>query len=164
MATSNLYGGTCLDHTGRYLFCASYDTLSVYDMRSDSLVVVYPQLQFPLLRIASSPEQHRIYVGCPDVVLAYSDAPPGVAETPSAEVRTANPMPTVVREVLLLPIATHPKPQAASLMDPTGRRVMELHAGANDVRALAPGVYFVREEPQASSLTPQAVRKVVLTE
>jgi len=29
------------------------------------------------------------------------------------------------------------------------------------VSYLAPGVYFVRERPQATSLKPQAVRKVV---
>ncbi|MEO0078331.1 MAG: hypothetical protein ABIK86_04950 [candidate division WOR-3 bacterium] len=32
-----------------------------------------------------------------------------------------------------------------------GRNVMELRPGANNVAALAPGVYFVR--PQAGSLT-----------
>ena len=40
---------------------------------------------------------------------------------------------------------------------------MNLGIGANDVRALAPGVYFVREEPQAESRKLQAVRKVVVT-
>jgi hypothetical protein len=42
--------------------------------------------------------------------------------------------------------------------------VLDLHPGANDVSHLAPGVYFVREEPQASGSKPQAVRKVVLIE
>jgi len=32
------------------------------------------------------------------------------------------------------------------LLDISGRKVMELRPGANDVRRLAPGVYFVREE------------------
>ncbi len=31
------------------------------------------------------------------------------------------------------------------LLNATGRRIVDLRAGANDVRALAPGVYFVRE-------------------
>jgi len=45
------------------------------------------------------------------------------------------------------------------LLDVSGRKVLELHPGANDVRALAPGVYFVREaQAQAQA---QAVRKVV---
>jgi YVTN family beta-propeller protein len=72
-------------------------------------------------------------------------------------------MPTVVRGALYLAEAASRKSQAASLVDATGRKVAELQAGANDVRALAPGVYFVREEPQAASHKPQAVRKVVIT-
>ena len=49
------------------------------------------------------------------------------------------------------------------LLDITGRKVLDLRPGANDVRALAPGVYFLREEPQASSFKPQTVRKIVVT-
>jgi len=69
---------------------------------------------------------------------------PGVEEAPNAEVRTTNPVPTIVRGVLLLSEAASRKPQAASLMDATGRKVIELEPGANDVSRLAPGVYFVR--------------------
>jgi hypothetical protein len=50
----------------------------------------------------------------------------------------------------------------AALLDISGRKVMDLEPGANDVRALAPGVYFVREQPQGSSSKPQAFRKVVV--
>ena len=47
----------------------------------------------------------------------------------------------------------------AILMDASGRKVLDLKAGANDVHGLAPGVYFVREaQAQAHS-----VRKVVVT-
>ena len=35
------------------------------------------------------------------------------------------------------------------LLDISGRKVLELQPGANDVRGLAPGVYFVRSEPSA---------------
>jgi hypothetical protein len=66
--------------------------------------------------------------------------------------------------VLFLSEASGLKPQAASwLLDITGRKVLDLLPGPNDVRALAPGVYFVREEPQAASSKPQALRKVVVT-
>jgi YVTN family beta-propeller protein len=65
--------------------------------------------------------------------------------------------PSIVRGVLLLPGAASHKPQAASLLDVGGRKVMELHAGANDVRHLSPGVYFVRSGPSAVT-----VRKVVI--
>jgi hypothetical protein len=79
----------------------------------------------------------------------------GVAETPTAGIRTASRSPSVIRGVLFLPDAASDRPQASSLLDVSGRKVMELKPGANDVRAFAPGVYFV---------TPQslAIRKVVL--
>ena len=52
--------------------------------------------------------------------------------------------------------------RSAVLLDASGRRVLELKPGANDVSALAPGVYFIREvQAQAQA---QAVRKVVLVE
>jgi len=68
---------------------------------------------------------------------------------------------TVVRDVLWLASASGLKPQAASLLDISGRKVMELCPGTNDVRALAPGAYFVMGEGRgagASSVT----RKVVV--
>jgi hypothetical protein len=83
----------------------------------------------------------------------------GIEETSNAEVRTALPMPTVVRGVLFLSEASSRKPQATSLLDNSGRKVLDLHPGANDVRALAPGVYFVGEaQAQAQQ---QAIRKVI---
>jgi hypothetical protein len=52
--------------------------------------------------------------------------------------------PTIVRGVLFLPEASDLKPQASSrLLDISGRRVLDLHPGPNDVSRLASGVYFV---------------------
>ena len=91
----------------------------------------------------------------------------GVMETPNAEGRKTNTGPTVVRGVLVLnELGTRSElPErnsvmsCAALLDVSGREVLGLHPGANDVRALAPGVYFVREaQAQAQA---QAVRKVV---
>jgi len=85
----------------------------------------------------------------------------GVEEAPNVEVRAAKCMPTVVRDVLMLGAADSRQQTVdrAELLDAAGRKVVALHAGANDVRALAPGVYFVREA-QAQT---QAIRKVVIT-
>jgi hypothetical protein len=71
------------------------------------------------------------------------------------------PSATFVRGVLFLAEATSLKPQATSLLDAAGRKVTELHAGANDVSRLGPGVYFVR---QASGVTRDAscVSKVMI--
>jgi hypothetical protein len=75
----------------------------------------------------------------------------------------SKPMPTIVRGVLVLGAVGSRQNTAyrADLLNIAGRKVLGLLPGANDVRALAPGVYFVRE-PQASSSKPQAVRKVVV--
>jgi hypothetical protein len=59
------------------------------------------------------------------------------------------PMPTVVRGAEWRKVT-----QDALVFDAIGRRVTQAR----------PGVYFIVEEPQASSHKLQAVRKVVLTE
>ncbi|GEM_PF-1482447 len=67
----------------------------------------------------------------------------------------ADVTPTIVRSVLFLPVSLFTP--HSSLFDMTGRAVMSLRPGENDVSCLSPGVYFVREG-QAKT-----VRKVVLT-
>jgi hypothetical protein len=64
--------------------------------------------------------------------------------------------PSVVKSVLNLAGRDE-----AVLFDESGRRVLRLRSGANDVRGLAPGVYFVREA--GTQAQTQVVRKVVLT-
>jgi hypothetical protein len=85
----------------------------------------------------------------------------GVEETPDAEVRATDPWPTIVRGELRLPVS--PFTTHTSLFDMTGRQVMSLCPGPNDVRALAPGVYFVREARAQARAQAQAVRKVIVT-
>ena len=89
--------------------------------------------------------------------------PFGAVEEPSADgVRFPIPVATVTRGVLFLPDDASRKPRATSrLLDIGGRKVLDLKRGANDVRALAPGVYFVREaQAQAQA---RAIHKVVIT-
>jgi hypothetical protein len=81
----------------------------------------------------------------------------GVEESHQPQAASPKLAATVVRGVLVLSQASSRKPPATSLLDVSGRKVQDLHPGANDVRALAPGVYFVREA-QA-----QAVRKVIIS-
>jgi serine protease AprX len=85
----------------------------------------------------------------------------GIEEAPGAKLQAAGGIPSISRGVLYLAEATGHKPQAASLMDPAGRKVLDLKPGANDVRALAPGVYFVRGA--RADARGQAVRKVIIT-
>ena len=41
--------------------------------------------------------------------------------------------------------------------------MLDLHAGANDVRALAPGVYFLKEGGERNEEGGAGIRKVVVT-
>jgi hypothetical protein len=69
---------------------------------------------------------------------------PGIEEAANGVLRTANTLPTIVRNVLFLPDATIRKLRAASLLDIAGHRVLDLRPGANDVSHLAAGVYVAR--------------------
>jgi len=90
--------------------------------------------------------------------------PAAIAERPLQQPIGAQPSATVIRGVLFLPAASGVELEASSvLLDIGGRKVLDLQPGANDVRALAPGVYFVRSEPSAVSREPSAVTKVVVT-
>jgi len=70
----------------------------------------------------------------------------------------SRPGASVVRGVLNLGVDSRQQTvDRAELLDAAGRRVMELHAGANDVSRLAPGVYFV-VAPSLSSSPPEGER------
>jgi len=107
--------------------------------------------------------QNRVYVanyGSSNLSV-LRDSGGGIQESLTPQAVSSKPAHTIIRGVLFLPEATNRKPQAASLMDVSGRNVLDLRPGANDVRVLAPGVYFVREaQAQAQA---QAIRKVVVT-
>ncbi len=97
-------------------------------------------------------------------VVKVKEPPVGVAEQPTAYASRPAPNATIVRGVLSLPQASGVKRGASSvLLDISGCKVLDLVHGTNDVSQLAPGVYFVREEPQAASPELRAVWKVVVT-
>jgi hypothetical protein len=77
-------------------------------------------------------------------LLAQVDGVPGVQEMTNDARGTSAPGPSVVRGVLLLPeVASNRAQTASSLLDISGRRVLCLRPGANDVRTLPPGVYVI---------------------
>jgi len=159
MPISGSRGLSCLDHSGRYLFCFS-TYMRVYDMQTDSLVAACP-LPFPAISVTPNPEQGCIYVGCRDVILVYPDAPPGVQEAMNDERGAMNIGASVIRGVLFLPPALLSPP--SSLFSVDGRKVLELRPGSNDVRMLAPGVYFLRGPKTEDGRPDAAIRKVVVT-
>jgi len=82
--------------------------------------------------------------------------PQGIEE----ESAKAGPLPAV--PIISLGVLRIPGRQAAILLDITGRKVMDLQPGENDIRHLAPGVYFVRRPETEDGRPGAAVQKVVI--
>jgi hypothetical protein len=79
---------------------------------------------------------------------------PGIDQADNSQLRNVRLGATVVRGVLLLPRSLDPS-IPRSLLDISGRKVLVLKPGANDISRLSPGVYFVREA--------SGVAKVIVT-
>jgi hypothetical protein len=106
-----------------------------------------------------------------------TNAPLGIAEQPARQPIGVQPTATVVRSVLFLPAENGDSPPErlrptqrgtvpifrAALLDISGRKVLDLQPGPNDVRKLAPGIYFVHSQQSAVGRQPSAVTKVVVT-
>jgi len=73
-------------------------------------------------------------------------SPTGIKEGQHPAVYGSRPTATVVRGVLMIGDRGQKTGDRVELLDIAGRKVLDLHPGPNDVRALAPGVYFVRDE------------------
>jgi DNA-binding beta-propeller fold protein YncE len=82
-----------------------------------------------------------------NAVHVFSYDPVGIHSPEKPKVRTHGQLPTVVRGVLFLPPAGMTNGHVPmTISDITGRKVMDLSPGANDIRHVAPGVYFIRQE------------------
>ncbi len=103
----------------------------------------------------------------------YRTSRPGVQEPSPVQV-VCTRLPTVVRGVLHLEVGSRQQTayraapsdggRCGQLLDIGGRKVMNLHPGANDVRALAPGVYFVRQQgSRTRGFEDSSASKVVIT-
>jgi len=156
--------GVCLDHTGRYVYCASWDDWSffVIDTRVDSVVAT---VQLPSLPTAYNPlvpnaRTGRVYVAqwaVSNLIPVIRDSIViGLNERASTQQRWGI-SPTLVRRSVPLRAAV-----PAGVFDASGRRTAALRPGLNDITHLAPGIYFVREEPLASNHRHRAVRKLVV--
>jgi len=105
----------------------------------------------------------EMYYKHDSVVLALSD-------NPQPHDRGARPMASIVRGVLVLPrdmtelSGNSDRVPRPVLLDATGRKVIDLRPGVNDLSGLAAGVYFVREQSAASTQHPVTwnVKKVVI--
>jgi hypothetical protein len=88
--------------------------------------------------------------------------PVGLEESPKLQAPSPKLNPAVVRGVLWM--ANGEGRQAKGvLLDASGRKVLDLLPGANDVSHLAPGVYLVRAAQAQAQAQGQAITKVVIT-
>ncbi|UCG42236.1 MAG: hypothetical protein JSU73_10195, partial [candidate division WOR-3 bacterium] len=150
----------------KHLWFADLWRVGVIDCAADTLLAEFVELGRRRIHDVTL-RGDRVYAGMqPNLIRVFHDAQPGVFELPG-EAQPGRFGASVVRGMLPLP-----GKQGAALIDIAGRRVMELRPGANDIRHVVPGVYFVREvgpmvqgsegsakEPARSA---SSVRKVVI--
>ena len=68
----------------------------------------------------------------------------GIDESSLSQTAYPKPGPTIISDVLNLQSVIHNLKSEIALLDITGRKVTDLKPGVNDIRHLAPGVYFLR--------------------
>ena len=128
--------------------------LNVIGGTSDSILRYVPFETAPTA-LAWNPVHSWVYVSNPgsSSITVVSDTMLGIEES-QPQASSHKLQATVVRGVLFLGdcprTGTVPK---AALLDISGRKVLDLTPGANDVRTLAPGVYFIRAVTAGSGLT-----------
>jgi hypothetical protein len=118
------------------------------------------------MAFAWNPVQNQVYIANSgsSSISVLRDSALGIEQSFQPHAASPKPTPTVVRGVLVLDAVGSRQNTAdgAELLDVGGRKVMSLWAGANDLRRLSPGIYFVRSAPSAVSRQPSAVTKVVV--
>jgi len=82
----------------------------------------------------------------------------GIEEDERSGASGEKKLPSVIRGVLLLPRSLDSS-TSACLLDVSGRKLLDLHPGSNDLSRIAPGVYFVAERRTGGQ--PSAMRVVV---
>jgi YVTN family beta-propeller protein len=161
-------GELCYNPTNNKVYCAHYDddSLTVIDGATDAIVTTI-EVGANALAFACNPTQSQVYVAIYDesrIAVLTDTILTGIEEVPKRQTTSSKPLPTIIRGVLVLGAvgSRQNTVDGAELMDACGRKVTDLHAGANDVRALAPGVYFVRDEGRGAGDAGRT-SKVVIT-
>ncbi len=148
------------DNANGLVYCSHGldSTVTFIDSRTDSVVGSFNAGMWATT-FATVPAHSRIYVGGEgnSSIQVIRTDPPGVEEAAQSLASEKSMRPTIVSRSS--PLVIH---QPSVLLDATGRKVLDLAPGVNDVRALAPGVYFVRQATGVKR-EPSSVTKVVVT-
>jgi hypothetical protein len=96
-----------------------------------------------------------------DIMVMVQTSAGGIEEGLKPQAASFKLGPTIVRGVVLLPGSPSTSSSPSWLLDITGRPVLPLRVGPNDVSHLAPGVYFIREG--GGTREQGGVRRVVVT-
>jgi len=128
------------DTVHRKVYSASVNVsrLYIYDGQADSLLTT---IQLPFSSdpsLAWNSTNSRVYIPGEGVVYVIRDTSTAVAEPVADAGRSTRRLATICRGRLWLE-----GDGPASLLNPTGRQVMRLEPGDNDLRGLRAGVYFV---------------------
>jgi hypothetical protein len=100
-------------------------------------------------------------VGTDDGVF-HADDTPGTGENPEGEEpRGCLGTPSIARGVLQIDARGAETRGAIRLLDIAGREVMPLRPGENDIRHIAPGVYFIPEDSSTQGAKGSS-RKIVV--
>jgi YVTN family beta-propeller protein len=165
---ASMYSDVLLcDTFNRYVYCSNsvQNAVSVIDADRDSVLAVIPMTN--PVALAWNPVDLRIYAAnhsTGTVTVIRDSLHVGIEESPQPQAASSKPGPTVVRGVLNLGVGSRQHTAyRAELLDISGRVILTLKPGANDVSRLAPGVYFVCSGPSAVSRQPSAVQKLVVT-
>jgi YVTN family beta-propeller protein len=150
---------TVYDSLTGYLYCTFRygQSVKVFDCRTDSVVTVIDLPHYPAA-IVHSPSQRRVYASVPNSSVVCFIRDTTVVGLAPALAGDSNDrlIPTVVRYTLPLP-----KNETGVLFDIFGRKVLILQPGVNDIRHLAPGVYFI--QPMKEVTPGKATIKVLIT-
>jgi len=167
----------CYDSASNRVYCIDQNRweVSVVDGATNTVVARLTVGMDPRAAVWL-PSGNRVYVAnrFGSSISVIRDSMVGVRETGENEAHRVKAA-TLIRDVLVLPrdmTCLGPDPDSpggigscpALLLDAVGRKVLSLAPGQNDVRDLAPGVYFVRTKEQRDrGIEGSSVRKVVVT-
>ena len=114
--------------------------------------VVFMGFGFEAVNRPSSKPTYFNRIQLMDLILSWFGAPSGLAESRQLTANSSQLPATVVRGRLFLSVSQFTI--HTSLFDMTGRRVMSLCPGANDLGRLPAGVYFVRRSDLSDTSDP----------